>query len=197
MHLIAGVGKKVIRINTTIFVTLPKITIRCMHIDATAVANYFIKLSIDNNKPIDLLGLLKRVYIAHGFSLALYDKSLLNERFDKVEAWRYGPVIPSLYHTFKHYGRKSISKLAEIAQWSDEEQNLVFTTPKLDDAEAKKVCDMVWKRYEGYSGSELVSLTHRDGTPWSVCYVEGENCAIPDQYTKIYYQALVDKILNG
>lgn len=162
-----------------------------MQIDATAVANYFIGLSQRDSVRLDLLGLMKRVYLAHGFSLAIYDQSLLNARFDKVEAWRYGPVIPSIYHTFKHYGRTSINQPASVARWSEKKQELEFIIPELKDQQAQGVCDMVWKRYAGYSGADLVTLTHKNGTPWAICYIEGENCTIPDSYTKAFYKEVI------
>ena len=40
------------------------------------------------------LQVIKLAYIAHGFTLALLGRSLVPE---PIEAWRYGPVIPSIY----------------------------------------------------------------------------------------------------
>lgn len=171
-----------------------------MQIDAMAVANYFIELSTkehDKKRALDILGLLKRVYIAHGFSLALLDKPLLNERFDKVEAWRYGPVIPSVYHTFKHHGKDIITKPATIIEWDDNMGEVNTITPKLEDDNAQKVCNIVWSRYHEYTGFDLVNLLHQRGTPWDLCYRAGENCPIPDELTKKYYSILVKHILNG
>lgn len=162
-----------------------------MNTDALAVANYFVEIAKREDQTIQLLGLVKRVYIAHGFSLALRDKPLLDHRFDRVEAWRYGPVIPSVYHSFKHHGRKPITEPSTIARWSTEEEDLVFSTPKLEDEVDKQICEMVWKRYVGYTGSDMVTLTHREGTPWALCYVQGENCTIPDRYTKQFYKEVV------
>lgn len=68
-----------------------------MKTNAIAVANYFVDLSQKYKVPIHLLGLVKRVYIAHGLALAYRHKGLIDPRFDKVEAWKYGPVIPSVY----------------------------------------------------------------------------------------------------
>lgn len=42
-----------------------------MRTNALSVANYFIELAQNEKKDIHLLGLVKRVYIAHGFALAL------------------------------------------------------------------------------------------------------------------------------
>jgi uncharacterized phage-associated protein len=56
-----------------------------MKTNALSVANYLIDSSM-GDACLHLLGLVKRVYIVHGFSLALYDKSAIDDRFDCVEA---------------------------------------------------------------------------------------------------------------
>lgn len=167
-----------------------------MKANALSVANYFIELAKKDNKEIKLLGLLKRVYIAHGFSLVINQQSLLDSRFDKVEAWKYGPVIPSVYHSFKQYRNNNIDRETDIMEWNEKDCVPIFTTPILSDEKARKIVEMVWKRYIGFSDSELVSLTHRKGTPWSVCYVPDKNKPIPDEITAMYYQKLIDNVLK-
>lgn len=162
--------------------------------NALSVANYFIELAGRDHKEIKLLGLLKRVYIAHGFSLVINNRPLIDSRFDKVEAWKYGPVIPSVYHSFKQYKNSAIEKETEIMEWDDKTKAISFITPRLTDAQAKKIVEMVWKRYIGFSDSELVTLTHRPGTPWSICYIPEQNVPIPDEITALYYQKLIDNV---
>lgn len=167
-----------------------------MNTNALSVANYFIHLAKRDNKPIQLLGLVKRVYIAHGFALALLKHGLLDPRFDKVEAWKYGPVIPSVYHSFKQYKSEPITE-PTIVMECDENFNPTFKTPELKDDKAKMIVEMVWKRYYNYTGSQLVTLTHREGTPWGACFKEGENCEIPDSFTELYYKKLVKAIVEN
>ena len=150
-----------------------------MNINALSVANYFLELAHKENRPIHLLGLVKRVYIAHGFSLAMLDKPLIDPRFDRVEAWKYGPVIPSVYHSFKQYKASPITEPTVIME-CDENFTPTFITPTLIDEKAKMIVEMVWNRYRNYTDSQLVSLTHREGTPWGACYVPGENREIPE-----------------
>ena len=50
--------------------------------------------------------ILKLVYIAHGWSLAIGEHPLIR---NEIEAWEYGPVIRSLYDAVKRYGRDPIS----------------------------------------------------------------------------------------
>lgn len=165
-----------------------------MRDNALSVANYFIELAQKDGREIKLLGLVKRVYIAHGFSLALHDKGLLDPRFDKVEAWKYGPVIPSVYHSFKQYKNNPITQTVDVMEWDENTYEPLFTTPVLQDKQSRTVVEIVWKRYRSYSDSELVKLTHRDGTPWSVCYVPDKNIPIPDEITAYYYCRLVDLV---
>jgi len=162
-----------------------------MNTNALSVANYFIELAHKEGRAITQLGLMKRVYIAHGFSLALNYQPLLDPRFDKVEAWRYGPVIPSVYHSFKQYKAAPITEKTVVMEWDDKANKPIFKTPELEDKDAKTIVEMVWKRYHSYTDSEMVELTHREGTPWAVCYIKGENREIPDELTAAFYQKLV------
>ena len=50
--------------------------------------------------------LQKLAYFAHGWNLAIRNTPLINE---SVEAWKFGPVIPSLYHDVKGYGMEPIT----------------------------------------------------------------------------------------
>lgn len=164
--------------------------------NALAVANYFVELAQTESKPITLLGLIKRVYIAHGFSLAIFHKPLLDPRFDKVEAWKYGPVIPSVYHSFKQFKANPITEKTVVMNWNEGSCAPEFHTPELKDSDSKKIVKMVWDRYKGYSDSRMVSITHQEGTPWDRCYVEGCNEVIPDEITEMFYKALVKVIVN-
>ena len=161
-----------------------------MKTNALSVANYLIDLSKESN-PLYLLGLIKRVYIVHGFSLALYGKPAIDNRFDCVEAWKYGPVIPSVYHSFKHNKNNQIKNSTEIIEWCND-GDIQFTVPHLTDEDIKNVCGMVLNRYGKISDSEMIDLTHRPGTPWDLCYIEGINNPIPDDLTKKYYRKIVE-----
>lgn len=165
--------------------------------NALSVANYFIDLSRNENRDVTQLGLMKRVYIAHGFSLAINKSSLLDKRFDRVEAWKYGPVIPSVYHSFKQYKAGPITGKAVVMDWDEKSGTMSFPEPALEDEKAKRIVEMVWKRYHDFTDAEMVALTHRKGTPWSVCYVPEQNVPIPDEVTALYYEKLVETVLKS
>lgn len=168
-----------------------------MKTNALSVANYFIDLAQKDNKPIHLLGLVKRVYIAHGFALALLGRGLLDSRFDKVEAWRYGPVIPSVYHSFKQYRTKEIKEKTVVMEWDAVKKEPLFETPILTKNDEKAIVMMVWQRYSAFKDGELVDLTHKKGSPWDICFEEGKNTEIPDQLTELYYKRLVENVIKN
>jgi uncharacterized phage-associated protein len=161
-----------------------------MNINAIAVANFFIDIAQDEHVNIYQLGLMKRVYITHGFCLALYDQSILDSRYDVVEAWKNGPVIPSVYHSFKYNRDNPITEKAISLEINDE--SFKFSTPELEDEDIQEVAYAIWKRYLSMSDIDIVKLLHRKGTPWYLCYEEGKNNKIPDSYTRLYYKKQLD-----
>jgi uncharacterized phage-associated protein len=160
-----------------------------MNTNATALANYFIDLAKKDNLELKQFGLMKRVYIAHGFSLAILNRSALDPRFDVVEAWKNGPVIPSIYHSFKYNGNNPIKDKSVIVEVKG--RSFEMTTPELNDEDIKKISVAVFEKYRGYDDFKLIELLHREGTPWALCYREGENNKIPDLYTKAYYKKVL------
>ena len=163
-----------------------------MRPDATALANYFIDLAVKGNVELRQFGLMKRIYIAHGFCLAHYDMSALDPRFDVVEAWKNGPVIPSIYHSFKHNKNNPIMEKSVIVDFGDDDGlDFDFKTPELSNEKIIHVADFVWDRYMHMTDFELIKLTHRKGTPWAYCYREGKNNPIPDSLTKLFYKKLL------
>jgi uncharacterized phage-associated protein len=70
-----------------------------------AVANAVLDEARDQGKSLTIMQLLKLVYIAHGWSLALLNVPLVNE---EPEAWQHGPVFPSIYREFRRFGSQPI-----------------------------------------------------------------------------------------
>lgn len=170
------------------------------HPNAFKIANFLIKLGEESKDELTPLKLMKLVYICHGYILAITGSSALSPRFDKVEAWKYGPVIPSVYHSFKSYQNSPVTEptvilkecengrfSSEIPQFSDNnEEELLYM----------RICKFVYRQYAHLTASELIEMLHRQGTPWASVYEEGKNNEISDDLTKRYYKALLDNILS-
>jgi uncharacterized phage-associated protein len=160
-----------------------------MKINAIAVANYFVDLAKQEGYELWQFGLMKRVYVTHGLCLAILNESALDPRFDVVEAWKNGPVIPSVYHSFKHNKNSPITEKSVVAEWVGEK--VKYSTPELTHDGVKEIAAAVFEKYRGFSDAEMIALLHREGTPWSQCYEEGKNNKIPDLYTKVFYKKVL------
>jgi len=153
---------------------------------AISVANKILEIAKKNGRSLTPMQLIKLVYLSHGWMLGLCDRPLLRE---KVEAWRYGPVIRSLYSAVKSYrdGCIPVTNLNEKAYFT------VMNDEKFD-SEELAVIEQVYRLYGEFSGIQLSNLTHQEGSPWhSVWSIAGQNSEIPDEIIKDHYKALYHK----
>lgn len=141
------------------------------------VADAILKIAKRLGKQLTPLQLMKLTYIAHGWSLGLGRGDLFG---DRIEAWKYGPVIPDLYHATKHFGRSPIpfDKIeGEVPVSRDDE---AFLTDILE-------------KYGHLTGTSLSALTHKSGTPWDCVYQDNVfGIEIPDHLISAHYQKLWD-----
>lgn len=133
-------------------------------VTSTAVARRFLKTASrgEDRRSLTPLQLIKLTYLAHGWAYPLLGYLLVDEA---VEAWKYGPVFPLLYDVLKKHGRNPVKKILttkrEIAM---KERGVDLELTKKE----KGLIDAVFKSYKDYNGSQLITLTHEDGGPWSL-----------------------------
>jgi len=147
-------------------------------VSAITVANRFIELAKRDGIPLTNMQLQKLVYIAHGWSLALLGRGLI---YDPVEAWQWGPVIPSLYHNLSKYGAGVVDSTIPLdgQKLQPEEETLI---------------ESVWESYKQMSGFKLSTITHQDNTPWSrTVKTFGLRSIIPERYITEHYRHLYDE----
>lgn len=157
-----------------------------MPFPAKAVANEFLKKSKQLGG-ISPFKIQKLVYFAHGWHLAIYGERLINE---SVEAWQHGPVIPSLYHEFKEWGRDPIRRLA-LDYLGHEE----FSAPLIPHSceKAHSIIEQVSELYGNLSADQLYTLSHLKGGPWDLAYEEGiRGKDIPDELIKEHFKKLYE-----
>lgn len=113
--------------------------------------------------------------------LAITGKPLIK---DAVKAWKFGPVIESVYHEFKPYGSATISQLGTELISSDDKNifNMKMVIPKInqDDEEAKAIINAVLKVYGNKSAMYLSNLTHEKGSAWDVTNSLHHNGSVKD-----------------
>lgn len=150
-------------------------------IKAIDIANFYVDLANSKDDYETNLKLNKLLYFAQGVSLARTGKPLFDE---DIEAWQFGPVVPSVYHAFKVCGNKPI-----INPSND------YDLSELDEEQLQVIFDVA-RTYGRFTGSALVDFTHADGTPWKDVYVNGvHNIVIPKKTIKDHFLKKKNKSL--
>jgi uncharacterized phage-associated protein len=150
-----------------------------------AVANWF----IDHVRAVSPLKLQKLIYYAHGWNLALRDGPLIDEL---IEAWEYGPVVPSVYHEFKQYGNQPIAKHGTVLEVSPERKIQIFAPViPIEHEVTGKLLNKIVEVFGSYSALQLSADTHRPGTPWRTvrdAHPDRRNVDIPDELIQDYFR---------
>lgn len=128
--------------------------------------------------PTTPMHVIKLAYLCHGWMLGICGRPLIA---DEVEAWRYGPVVPLVYHTYKSFGGESIEVVVTDHRNEFDEQQI-------------ELMDAVLHAYRDHSAWSLSAITHQPGTPWHVVYRGGwgEGAIIPNKLIRKHYRARIE-----
>ena len=150
--------------------------------DSLAVANKILDTAQEQGRSLTLMQLIKLIYMAHGWSLALLDKPLVDE---PVEAWQHGPVYPKVYREFRGSGWMPITIRATQPLAG------VPYQAELGDDEIS-VIDQVVKAYGKLHAFQLSERTHKFGTPWYEVFNNGagKSQTIPNKRIKAEFDKL-------
>lgn len=125
--------------------------------DAREVANKILQLANESSIPLTSMQLLKLVYLAHGWSLVLFDKQIVS---NNPQAWQYGPVYPHVYKSVKKSGSSPIKELIH-----DKQTGEVFFPNDISQNQLNFLMSIL-NSYGKMRAFDLSSITHREGTPW-------------------------------
>lgn len=118
--------------------------------------------------------LQKMLYYMQGFYLAYFDKPFFKE---EVEAWMYGPVVPTIYDKYKKHEKKGISYNGEVITLINKEEGGLF--------------DEVYHVYNQYSAIGLMDRTHSE-KPWKSTPV-GVGSVIKKDIMKKFFKVKLKK----
>lgn len=140
--------------------------------DARQIANWFVEKGQQSGQRFSIMELLKLVYISHGWHLEVFDKPLFSNR---IEAWKFGPVIPDVYNAFRHQGVYVSNKVA------------MNETPL--SAADEGLLNEVFDIYGKMPAFKLSNITHETGGPWDVIQrTQGLFSKIGDDLIKAHYE---------
>lgn len=157
-----------------------------MTYSAATIANAFLSRSFRDKRSVSPMKIQKLVYLAHGHALVERPQPILNENF---EAWKFGPVLPSLYHECKKYGPSGINCYLEDMDLTTGQS---APAPLPTDEITNDIVEFVWGAYGHYQASVLSEWTHAKGGPWDQVTNGGANIIrnqdIPNDLIKIYFE---------
>ena len=148
-----------------------------MH-DARAVANSILRRA-EGDEGLTPLQVQKLVYFCHAWMLAVYGRPMLAQPF---QAWLYGPTVPSLHRSLKHFGAEPVNRLIGG-----------FGIAQLDEQQTR-IAHQVFAKYGHLSGTHLMKLTQIPGAPWYQVFFDperGRTAVIPNDLIRRYYADLL------
>jgi uncharacterized phage-associated protein len=146
---------------------------------ASTIAYAFVKRGIEQANPVTQMKLQKLIYFAHGIYLAAHHEPIINEHF---QAWRFGPVIPQVYHEYKYYGSNPIMDTDWLFMFSKEPDLSII------DNAAQSAVNTTWAALKDANAIKLSNWTHQKGSPWSKFYVDGiSDIIIPNGEIEKYF----------
>lgn len=154
-----------------------------MSISSLQLGGEIVRRAHAKGHSVSNLSLQKIAYFTHGWNLALFNEPLVTEQF---EAWKFGPVLPTLYHSFKPFGSSAIPAT----------HTFVEAIPPLEDASLEaSLIDRIVEVYGGFSSFQLVELSHRADGPWYPVYHDDStvNGEIDNDMIRDYFVSLSGK----
>jgi uncharacterized phage-associated protein len=141
--------------------------------DARQIANWFVERAARDGRRLTIMQLLKLVYISHGWHLEMRNAPLIP---NKIEAWKFGPVIPDVYKAFRGQGVEVHTPVAVSAHpIAPHDAHLL---------------EQIYGSYGKMPAQRLSDMTHEAGGPWDqATKAWGYFAPIPNELIMPHYQA--------
>lgn len=162
--------------------------------EAMDVANYIVNYCIDSGHPVSNLKLQKLLYYVQVASLAGTGDKMFS---DEISAWKYGPVVESVYHKFKIYVDKSITeKVTARGLLLLKDDQAEYDPAALFSNAEKALITKVVDSYRNYSALGMVKKTHEE-KPWKEAYAGGDDYIQTKDIQRFYKENKNQKLIYG
>lgn len=136
---------------------------------AKSVANYVIAYGMKIGHPVSNLQLQKILYYIQVYFLK---KKGIPFFKDEIEAWQFGPVIPTVYYQYAAFGPAPIT---------------MFKTPKIDLEQEEKIeLEQIVREKTILSLWDILADIHKKGKAWDMYYKVNERNVIPKKAMELY-----------
>lgn len=167
---------------------------------AIDIANYIINKGVETGYNVSNLTLQKILYYVQAAFLIEYGEPIFNE---PIFAWKYGPVVESVYHQLKIHANDKILDRVEF------EDDIViegdgfyfiekeYNPENIIDKDSRVIIDRVFDSKKSKEAFSLVNDTHEED-PWKNCWKEGySNIIISIQEIEQYFKENVGRIYGA
>ena len=146
--------------------------------EAIKVANKLLEIADLNGDLITNLKLQKLLYYAQAFYLVNNNGDKLFD--DDIQAWKYGPVVPKVYHEYKSCNSFPILfKDVKDKSFNFSNNQLIFL-------------DEFASEFFSFSATELVTRTHTE-QPWITAFKKGNNAVIDTNEMFSFYSQQINE----
>ena len=137
--------------------------------DALTITDYIILYYKNRNYGVSNLKLQKILYFLQALFLIKKDCELFDE---EIEAWGFGPVIPSVYRKYMQFGCMDIPT-------KDIDEPFI-------DNETKTIIDSFLEKVKDMSSTYLTDITLHQ-KPWTQNYIKDKKKIIPKKEIRKYF----------
>ncbi len=155
--------------------------------DPRGAANLLLDIIEQKGQRATHIDLQKLLYFAHGRFLIGSSIPLVTGYF---EAWRRGPVHPTVYNAFKEAGPLPITFRAERTNLVTGQRSIV---PPPDSPLVREHLDLVAVFYGRFTTGHLIEISHAAGAPWDLTVKRTNSMItlgmrIPDDVIKLAFR---------
>ena len=152
-------------------------------LDTEIVSDFILYEREQIKKATSGVDLIKLVYLSHSWSLGIHGNPLITE---EIEAWAFGPMIPSIYNRFLSFINRPIRIESRyvVGELTNKQLSLMSS---------------VLETYEDFDSWSLSAIANKPGSPWDqIMRIYGVGATIPNEllqehYGKIYKEHHAEK----
>lgn len=155
--------------------------------DILDVSRYIVNYSNEKKYSISNLKLQKLLYYVQAYFLYKKKEPCYKA---KIEAWKFGPVVPEAYEEFKKYGASEIPKINNYYEITENNNEIVVECigykTDINQEDEKRIKEVV-DDFSSYSAAKIIRLSHNQ-KPWIDAYKKGVKSEITLEAISDYFK---------
>ena len=150
-----------------------------------SVVNSLLRRTFDERRTdMTRVKLQKMLFFLNGWHLAIMGSPCIDRAFD---VWKYGPVVPSVYHGLKQFRGGPIAYYL----MDPDPVSGSFKLPVVPGSQHQfyEILDLTWDKYIGIDAARLSTMSRAPDSPWATALNNGSRI-IRNDIIKAYFIGL-------